>query len=652
MSAGTESKQKKDQESVELIDTTGMSESKRAALELTESSREGHWEYPTFAGGLFMGGVDWDLVHPYPRLASDHDERGEEFLRKLEAFFREKVDPDAIDREGEIPQAVIDGLAALGAFGIKIPREYGGLGLAQQYYSRAATLAGTYCGNISALLSAHQSIGVPQPLLLFGTAEQKERFLPRLARGEISAFALTEDGVGSDPACMQTTAEPTPDGQHFVINGKKLWCTNGTRAGLLIVMAKTPPKIVAGRSRDQITAFVVDTKTQGVRVTHRCRFMGLKALYNAVIEFKDVRVPRENVIAGEGMGLRVALTTLNTGRITLPAMCVGLAKRSLQISRKWANERVQWGAPIGRHGAVADKIARMASTLFAMEAMTQLTSLLVDRKKTDIRLEAAMSKMFGSEAAWSIVNEAVQVLGGRGYETKASLEARGDNAAYGIERALRDTRINMIFEGSSEIMRLFIAREALDPHLKAAGEAMNSKLPLSRRLKGALRALTFYVRWYPKQWLPSGTSHSDLDPALQPHARFVDKASRKLARGLFHQMVKHGPKLEREQMLLSRFVEIGTELYAIAASVSRAQALLLEGKSREDVLPLVEHFAAESRIRIDERFRAAGRNNDPMGYRLAQQTLEGKSSFLYEGMVGEKRTTSDEKDVDAAVAIA
>ena len=218
-----------------VIDTSKMSEAKRAAFELTESSREGHWEYPTFAGALFMGELPLGLVHPYPEHAEDIDERGRRFLEELETFLRTRVDPDRIDREGEIPEDVIDGLRALGAFGIKIPREYGGLGMKQQVYTRAMVLFGSYCGSLSALVSAHQSIGVPQPLLLFGTEEQKKKFLPRVAAGEISAFALTERGVGSDPARMETRAEPTEDGKHFVLNGEKIWCTNGTRAGLLVV---------------------------------------------------------------------------------------------------------------------------------------------------------------------------------------------------------------------------------------------------------------------------------------------------------------------------------------------------------------------------------------------------------------------------------
>ncbi|MGH8024229.1 MAG: acyl-CoA dehydrogenase family protein, partial [Limisphaerales bacterium] len=483
-------------EEPESIDTSKMSAGQRAAIELTEAARMPQRER-TFALGLFMGQFNLAEISPFPWQSEDDWARGREFLDKLETLLREKVNADEIDRTGEIPQFVIDELAKLGAFGIKIPREYGGLGLSQTNYCRAAMLLGSWCGNTTALISAHQSIGLPQPLILFGTDEQKKKYLPRVAAGEISAFALTETGVGSDPAAMTTQAEPAPDGDSFILNGEKLWCTNGTRAGVIVVMAKTPAKIVNGKSKDQITGFIVETNWPGVEVICRCRFMGLKALYNGVIRFKDVRVPRENILLAEGKGLRVALTTLDSGRLTLPAACAGLVKRCLEISRKWANQRVQWGAPIGKHAAIADKIARMAASAFAIESMVLLAASRVDKDKhADVRLETALCKMWATEAAWDIVNDAMQIRGGRGYETADSLKSRGETP-FPIERLLRDSRINTIFEGSSEIMRLFIAREMLDPHLKVAGAVLNSKLPMPQRWRAAAKAVWFYARWYP-----------------------------------------------------------------------------------------------------------------------------------------------------------
>ena len=636
MSTGLAEKKESIFEPEELIDTSKMSDGKQAALQLAEASRDVVEPYHSFAGQLFMGHVDWDMIYPFREQPAKDKAKGDAFLGRLETFLREHTDPDQIDQDGEIPQDVIDALGKMGAFGIKIPPEYSGLGLSQTNYTRTAIMLGSHCGNLTALLSAHQSIGVPQPLIMFGTVEQKQKYLPRVAKGEISAFALTEEDVGSDPAKIETRAEPTADGNHFIINGKKLWCTNGTRAGLLVVMARTPDAMVRGKSTRQITAFIVETNTPGVTVDLRCRFMGLRSLYNGVIRFTNVKVPRKNIILGEGKGLKVALATLNTGRITLPAACLGMTKQCLQIARTWAGTRVQWGAPIGRHAAIATKIAKIAADTFALEAMTLLTSSLVDRKEADIRLEAAMSKLWGTEAAWHIVDETMQIRGGRGYETAQSLAARGEEPIP-VERLMRDSRINLIFEGSSEIMRLFIAREALDPHLRLGATVINPKAPMVERIRAAGKAAKFYVGWYAKQWWPLGVRiPAGMDHRLAPHARYIGNTSKKLARTLFHQILRHGPKLEREQMLLGRLMNVGTELFAMAATCSKAQALLAHGGDRNEILTLVDSFCKESHLRIKHEFQGVTENNDHRGYHLARQILNGKYEWLEQGIVAKK----------------
>src|SRR3981081_948646 len=510
---------KPEKPSASVIDTSRMSKGQREALELAEASRDPLDDRGSFASNLFVGRYDFNRIHPYPEQSAEDRAAGASFLQKLETCLRDHVDPDEIDRTGEIPPENFAGLAEIGAFGIKVPKQYGGLGLTQTNYGRAAVLLGSWDGNVAALVSAHQSIGVAQPLLLFGTEEQKQKYLPRVAGGEISAFALTETHAGSDPATLSLKAEPSPDGSEFVLKGEKLWCTNGVKAGVLVVMARTPSKMVGGKERKQITAFIVDVATPALEITYRCRFMGLRALYNAVVKFTDVRVPRENIISKEGAGLKVALTTLNTGRLTLPAACVGVSKRLLEISRKWAGERIQWGVPIGKHAAIAGKIAEMAGAVFAMEAMTFLTSSLLDRKAGDLRIETAMCKMWATEMTWRIADDAMQVRGGRGYETAQSLAGRGE-PPISVERFLRDCRVNTIFEGSSEIMRLFIAREALDPHLKVGGAIFNTQLPMSERAKAVFTSGKFYAGWYPRQWIPGGAGridnlHSDLEAHVQ-----------------------------------------------------------------------------------------------------------------------------------------
>jgi alkylation response protein AidB-like acyl-CoA dehydrogenase len=616
-----------------VIDTSKMSEGKRAALELAESSRDPLDDRGSFASNLFVGRYDFGRIYPWPEQSAEDRAAGKGFLHKLEDYLRDHVDADEIDRTGEIPQENFDVLAAIGAFGIKVPPEYGGLGLSQVNYGRAAELLGSWDSNVTALVSAHQSIGVAQPLLLFGTETQKRKYLPRVAAGEISAFALTESHAGSDPATMSLRADPTPDGSAFILNGEKLWCTNGLKAGVLVVMAKTAPKIVNGKERKQITAFIVEVDTPGLAMPHRCHFMGLRALYNGVVTFKDVRVPRENIIAGEGKGLKVALTTLNTGRLTIPAACVGLSKRLLEICRKWAAERIQWGAPIGQHSAIAGKIAEMAGNTFAMEAMTFLTSALVDRKESDLRVETAMCKMWSTETTWRSADDAMQVRGGRGYETAQSLAARGEEPIP-VERFLRDCRINLIFEGSSEIMRLFIAREALDPHLKVGGAIFNTQLPWSARLKAVFSSGLFYARWYPKQWIGgSARDLGGLHDALREHVNYAAGTSKRLARGLFYAMARFGPKLDREQLLLSRFVGIATELFAISATCSRAQSLIDAGKPLEEILSVANYFCRAARLRIEHHFGGTKHNADRSGYNLTQELLAEKHAELRGGIV-------------------
>ena len=614
-----------------LIDTSRMSTGERAALEITEAAREAASLETTFAGGLFLGRYNLSQITPFPQQTTEDRDQGDAFLCRLEEFLSKNTNPDEIDESGEIPDAVIEGLARLGAFGIKIPVRYGGLGLSQTNYCRAAMLLGSWCGNMTALLSAHQSIGVPQPLLLFGTEQQRQKYLPRLAKGEISAFALTEPGVGSDPARMETRADPNGDGS-FTLNGCKMWCTNGTRAGVIVVMAKTPPKVVRGRSKDQITAFIVETNWPGVEIIQRCHFMGLRALYNAVIEFHDVRVPVENVLLAEGKGLRVALSTLNTGRLTLPAACVGLAKRCLEISRRWAKERVQWGKPIGEHAAIASKLADMAAETFAMESMTLLTAALVDRAKSDFRLESAICKMLASEWAWKIANDTMQIRGGRGYETADSLARRGESPDP-VERIVRDSRINTIFEGSSEIMRLFIAREAVDPHLKISAPVLDSRLSLPLRGLGGLRAAKFYAAWYASTFRPR-PSEGTFDRRLAQHVRWCEATARQLARRLFHQMLVYGPSLEKRQLLLARFVDAGAELFAMSATLARVQAMI--GRSDPEAASaadLADYFCRSSQLRIAESFRAVRRNCDDSGYRLAQKLLVGLPESLSDGIL-------------------
>ncbi len=610
-----------------IIDERGKNKEEIEAMEVAEAAREDSWQHPSFVADLFMGKIQWDSLIPFPEQPEADRIAGEPFLKALKEFFETQVDADKIDADGLIPQSVLDGLAKLGAMGIKIPKEYGGLGLSQTNYARAMALMAGYCGSTTVTISAHQSIGVPQPLLMFGTDEQKTRFLPRFAKGEISAFALTEPEVGSDPARLSTTAVPTEDGNHYILNGTKLWCTNGAIADIMVVMVQTPAVVSKGKERKQISAFIVEKNMPGFEVLHRCRFMGLNGIQNALLKFTNVKVPKENLIWGLGKGLKLALITLNAGRLSLPAGCVGVGRKMIESAREWGTERVQWGAPIGKHEFGAAKVASLVANEFAMEAITWLSCHWSDAHDRDIRLEAAMSKLHCTVRSEVMVQETLQLRGGRGYETGPSLAARGEKNVP-VERWLRDSRINQIVEGTNEILKLFIAREALDGHLKVAGDVLNPKLSIGTRIIAAVKAFGFYAIWYPKQWLgaiplPTGLG---LPAKLQGHAGYIRTTSHRLARSTFHLMAQHGPKLEKKQMQLGRIVDIATDLFAMAAAVGYA------GGRKTKVLPegtieSADYFCREARDRIETNFQRLSCNHDSAANRLAAKVTEGKMQW-------------------------
>ncbi|MFD3478085.1 acyl-CoA dehydrogenase family protein [Streptomyces sp. NPDC058695] len=606
----------------------------REARQVAEAAREQGWRKPSFAKELFLGRFRLDLIHPHPQPAGEDVRRGEEFLAKLRDFCETRIDPARIEREAQIPDEVINGLKELGALGMKIDTKYGGLGLTQVYYNKALALVGTVNPAIGALLSAHQSIGVPQPLKIFGTQEQKDTFLPRCASTDITAFLLTEPDVGSDPARLATTA--VPDGDSYILDGVKLWTTNGVVADLLVVMARVPK--AEGR-KGGITAFVVEADSEGITVENRNAFMGLRGLENGVTRFHQVRVPAANRIGPEGAGLKIALTTLNTGRLSLPAMCVGAGKWCLKIAREWSGAREQWGKPVAFHEAVGQKISFIAATTFALEAVVDLSSQMADEDRNDIRIEAALAKLFGSEMGCLMADELVQIRGGRGFETAESLAARGERAVP-AEQLLRDLRINRIFEGSTEIMHLLIAREAVDAHLSVAGDLIDPDKSLSDKAKAGAKAGGFYARWLPKLVAGPGqlpNSYSEFHPAghadLSGHLRFAERSARKLARSTFYAMSRWQGKMETKQGFLARIVDIGAELFAMSAACVRAEHLRGAGEHGREAYQLADAFCGQSRVRVDELFGRLWHNTDELDRKVTKGVLGGSYTWLEEGVI-------------------
>ena len=611
--------------------------SEEQARAVAEESRESGWDKPSLAKELFLGRFPLDLIHPFPEPSEDEAAKTRDFLAKLREFL-ETVDGSVIERDAQIPDEYVKGLAELGCFGMKIPSEYGGLALTQVAYNRALMLVSTVHASLGALLSAHQSIGVPEPLKLAGTQEQKQKFLPRCAAGAISAFLLTEPDVGSDPARLASTATPVDGGAAYELDGVKLWTTNGVVAELLVVMARVPK---SDGHRGGISAFVVEADSPGITVERRNKFMGLRGIENGLTRLHRVRVPADNLIGKEGDGLKIALTTLNAGRLAIPAIAAGASKWSLKIAREWAGERVQWGKPVGEHGAVVEKISFMAATSYALESVLELSGQMADEGRNDIRIEAALAKLWSSEMSCKIGDELLQIRGGRGYETAESLAARGERAVP-VEQVVRDLRINRIFEGSSEIMRLLIAREAVDAHLSAAGDLANPKADIRQKAKAAAGASGFYAKWLPQLVFGEGqrpTAYREFGN-LATHLRFVERSARKLARNTFYGMARWQAAMEQKQGFLGRVVDIGAELFAMAAACVRAEAQRVDDRVRgEQSYELADAFCQQATLRVEALFEALWTNTDGADAQLAANVLKGRYTWLEEGIIDQSEGT-------------
>jgi alkylation response protein AidB-like acyl-CoA dehydrogenase len=598
-----------------------------ASINVAEESRETEWKSKSYMASIFVGDFDIDIPMRkgagYPSQEIEDKLVGDELCEKIDAWAKENIDGEQIDREASIPGHVWSGLRDLNLFAIKIPKKYGGLGMSQTNYMRILSLISRHCGAVAATLSAHQSIGVPQPIKLAGTEQQKEKWLPKFAEGWVSAFALTEPNVGSDPANMSTEAHL--DGDEWVINGEKLWCTNGVVADVIVVMAKTGTRITSsGKEINEISAFIVESDTPGFDVIHRCKFMGIRAVENGLLRFTDCRVPAENLIGGQGNGLKLALSTLNDGRLSIPAIAADNIQYVSEFCARWGKTREQWGRNIGSHEPGSEKIAQIHSAGYAMAAFSDYCAYLSDEGEQDMRMEAAAAKMFNTELLWETMDTALQLRGGRGYETAESLKARGE-FDIPMERMLRDARINRIVEGTTDIMHLFLAREALDWHLSNAGPLFG-KSSLLVKAATVVKCAWVYSRWLPKILIPSlFRRFKSFHPWLRPQLRKIDSKSKKLARTLFTQMLLRGPKLEMKQLTLARLVDIGTELSVCGLVASRVETELRAGSSRN---MLAADYWINTRLKhIDRLFEDVWSNSDADASSLAKEQMQRAQSL-------------------------
>ncbi|HSA60749.1 MAG TPA: acyl-CoA dehydrogenase family protein [Nitrospiraceae bacterium] len=593
--------------------------------------------YIGFLAGLFEADVRWDLFTSIG--IPETSQSAVDFLQRFKAALL-PLDPERVDSEGELPEPVLKTLAELGAFGIKIPKCFGGQEFTQYEYQKVATLCGSFEASLTVLLSAAQSIGVPEPLRLFGTEEQKAKYLPRLARGEISGFALTERNVGCDISKVETYAvRVTEKGKTvaYRLTGDKFFITNSAKqdgeflSSLLIVIARIvdrPEELQDPQAPRRYGAFIVETQWPGCSVT-RLRFEGVRGIYNGAPTFHNVDVPIENRLGSEDDGLRIALATLTVGRLTLPAACLGGLKQCLSVMRWWGRTRVQWNKPIGEHTLIGERLCRAAAYTLALDAVMAFCGAWA-KKQGDLRLESAAAKIIGSEWYWEVVNDLFQVRGGRGFMTVESQRKSGE-LGIPVMRMLRDARINLVWEGTSEILRIWMAREALSPYIERglallqgslsekiaaslyyAGMVLRSSLPFSKPSGASVMFENDYARW----------------------VRFIESSSRSLTRSTLGATVRHRQSLHNKQLLLQDLVNDSLCLFPMAATLWFASQP--DMRTKPGIQELVTYFCQDMADRLDPPSSMARRirkhKKDTVVYRLSKTIMSGEYAWLEEGI--------------------
>jgi acyl-CoA dehydrogenase family member 9 len=557
----------------------------------------------SFMKSLFHGVIAEGLIFPYPEPSAAEVDNLNIMVDSVRKFCAANVDAAKIDRDMAIPSEVLQGLKELGVFGTLIPEEYGGVGLSVTGYARIMQEISAIDSSLAVTLGAHLSIGL-KGILIFGTHEQKKKYLPKLASGEeVAAFALTEPSAGSDAAAIQTRAEVSDDGSYYLLNGSKIWISNGAFADVFTVFARTSPKEDGAKPR--ISAFIVE-RAMGVKNGPNEHKLGIRGSSTTEIYFEDVKVPAENLLGESGRGFKVAMEVLNSGRLGLASGCVGLGKRLIKMAVERCQERKAFGRPIGEFGLIKDKIATMTSEMFALESMTYLTTGLVDAKVSDYSVESAICKVYGSETLWRVVNETLQIAAGIGYMQE-----------YPYERMLRDARINLIFEGTNEILRCFIALSGMQG---PGNELVEVAKAMREPIKGFGLLSDFAIR---KARTALGRERmTKAHPILNREQVVFEEYTQELAANVDKALRKHGKNIAEMQYTQKRVADLAIDLYAVAAVLARTTKSIErrgeEGARREIDLTTVFVTSAEKRLR--DNVAAFERNDDELRKAVASKT--------------------------------
>ncbi|XP_039087539.1 very long-chain specific acyl-CoA dehydrogenase, mitochondrial isoform X2 [Hyaena hyaena] len=573
--------------------------------EASTREKQAKAESKSFAAGMFRGQLTTSQVFPYPSVLNEEQTQFlKELLGPVTRFFEEVNDPAKNDMMEKVEETTMQGLKELGAFGLQVPSELGGVGLCNTQYARLVELVGTHDLGVGITLGAHQSIGF-KGILLFGTKAQKEKYLPKLASGEtIAAFCLTEPSSGSDAASIRSSAVPSPCGKYYTLNGSKIWISNGGLADIFTVFAKTPVTDAAtGAVKQKITAFVVERSFGGVTHGPPEKKMGIKASNTAEVYFDGVRVPAENVLGEVGGGFKVAMHILNNGRFGMAAALAGTMKGIIAKAVDHAANRTQFGDKIHNFGVIQEKLARMAVLHYVTESMAYMVSANMDQGSTDFQIEAAISKIFGSEAAWKVTDECIQIMGGMGFMKEP-----------GVERVLRDLRIFRIFEGTNDILRLFVALQGCmdkGKELSGLGNALKNPFGNASLLLGEVGKQLRRRAGLGSSLSLSGFTHQELsrsgELAVQALEQFAAVVEAKL--------IKHKKGIVNEQFVLQRLADSAIDLYTMVVVLSRASRSLSEGQpTAQHEKMLCDTWCIEAAARVRDNMTAL--QSDPQQQEL------------------------------------
>ncbi|KAM9361264.1 complex I assembly factor ACAD9, mitochondrial [Symphorus nematophorus] len=571
-----------------------------------------------YAKDLFLGQLNKAEVFPYPEISNEEVEEINQLVAPVEKFFNEEVDSARIDQEARIPPETLNGLKELGLFGIMVPEEYGGLGLSNTMYARLAEII-SLDGSIAVTLAAHQAIGL-KGILIAGNEAQKEKYLPKLATGEhIAAFCLTEPGSGSDAASIQTRATLSEDGTHYLLNGSKIWISNGGMADIMTVFARTEV-VVDGVKKDKISAFIVERAFGGITSGKPEDKLGIRGSNTCEVSFDNVPVPLENVIGEVGGGFKVAMNILNSGRFSMGSSSAGMIKKLIALTSEYAATRKQFNKSLSEFGMIQEKFAIMALNAYVMESMAYLTAGMMDRPGLpDCSVEAAMVKVFSSEGGWICVSEALQVLGGLGYTKN-----------YPYERYVRDCRILPIFEGTNEILRMYIALTGM----QHAGKVLTGKIKEMKKgnIGMALGMVGKKLRTSLGASVNLGLTGSDgvAHPSLTESAKMLEQNISLLGSTVESLLYRYGKTIVDEQLILKRVADVTINLYAMTAVLSRASRSICIGLRNDDhEILLANTFCSEAFFKnnylMTQLQKHSPENNDANIKKIAKQVLENRA---------------------------